>query len=613
MEHVVLGLHGLSHESGACVLTPEGAWALSEERLSRRKYDGGLPALSAPWALRAAGLAGWSDVDLVVVDLLGGSHERLSAWVREQGYEGPLATCSHHDAHAASAWFPSPFDEAAVLVVDAGGSKVREIGDAAGTPPAGIPSHRWPHFCEVQTAYLADRDGLAPLRRSYAGPPWGVNPGVLYGMSALFLGFGPMGAGKLMGLAPFGHPPAHLPPAFFSDTEHGPLAHCEDWPLRKELLNGHYRDLYGVAPRAEDGPLEGVHEDIASWVQEQASAAVLSHVRRIVAETGRRRLCLAGGFGLNAVTNRRILEETPVEELYVQPAATDAGAPLGCALWGAHVVLGAPRSPLRPPVALGGDYAAEVEAALRSRGGLRVHHCADIASETARAIADGAIVGWFQGRSEYGPRALGHRSLLADPRSERSVECLNRQIKLRESFRPYAPRRPGGVRPDLLRPAGGAEPLHAPHLPGARVVARPTAGDHARGRQRPGADRLGRRRATLRRAPRGLRRDLRRPRPPQHELQPSGGAHRRAPRRRPRHARAKRAGRAGARGLVGREGDAWGEQPGLRSGPRSQRSRCADERRGQGRKPAHEISHRRRRLARAPDRRDRFRRGPLER
>ncbi|MBW1811932.1 MAG: carbamoyltransferase, partial [Deltaproteobacteria bacterium] len=151
-------------------------------------------------------------------------------------------------------------------------------------------------------------------------------------------------------------------------------------------------------------------------------------------------LCLAGGFALNAVTNARILDETPFSGLFVQPAATDSGIPLGCALWGYHTLLGQDRCFEMRSAALGAEYGPdEIEAALNSCEGIQADRVDSIEHKAARQIAAGKIIGWFQGRSEFGPRALGHRSILADPRSPASVERLNQGIKHREPFRPYAP------------------------------------------------------------------------------------------------------------------------------------------------------------------------------
>jgi carbamoyltransferase len=437
----VLGIHAYSHEAGACVVTDHGVWAVSEERLSRRKYDGGFPTRAIAWAVAAAGLDGPGALELVVFDLLGrGTAPRVEAELRRLGFAGPVRACRHHDAHAASAWFPSPFDDAAVLVLDAGGTKPGDAGP--GLVPAPL-SERLSSFWEAQTQYRGLGNELRPIRRTLAGPPYTINPGLLYGVASLHLGFGPLGAGKVMGLAPFGRVPDGRRAAFFQDFEGDPLASSDGpFPYDDEGLRRLCRDrlFWGTPHREPADPLTAAHEELAAWVQYQTERAVLGLVRHLVAVTGCRRLCFSGGFALNVVTNRAILAETPVEELFVQPAATDSGIPLGCALWGWHVVLGRPRSFRMRTAALGSSYGPpEVEAALARNPGVRATPSAELAGRTARALADGAIVGWFQGRSEYGPRALGHRSILADPRRASSVRRLNEEIKHREPFRPYAP------------------------------------------------------------------------------------------------------------------------------------------------------------------------------
>jgi carbamoyltransferase len=195
-----------------------------------------------------------------------------------------------------------------------------------------------------------------------------------------------------------------------------------------------------VAPIDSTADLTDRHRDVAAHVQQQTGDAVLYLVKHLVSVARTPRLCLAGGFGLNVLTNSRILTESPVRELFVQPAATDCGIPLGCALWGLHQVLKAPRRFHMESAALGGAYSdKDIENALADVDGLTVQRREDIPDVTAAAVASGKVVGWFQGRSEFGPRALGHRSLLADPRSAKTTERLNAEIKHREPFRPYAP------------------------------------------------------------------------------------------------------------------------------------------------------------------------------
>jgi len=436
---IVVGLHAFGHEAGACVITPDGVWALSEERLSRQKYDGEFPRRSLGWALDAAGVGALADADLVVFDLIEDGAPKVLAALKDRGYRGAIHACRHHDAHAASAFFASPFEDAAVLTVDAGGSRERETGPGLAPSPQ-RDSH--PDFREVQARYRGHGHRLHTLRRTVVGPPYSVSPGVLYGLTAAYLGCGELGAGKVMGLAAHGQPDRRFRTPLLERFDGDHLTACDfEDPLQSRSVKRFLPTLFdGVAPIASTDQLTNRHRDVAAHVQQQTSDAVLFLVRHLVSTARTPRLCFAGGFGLNVLTNSRILLETPVRELFVQPAATDCGIPLGCALWGLHQVLGEPRRFHMETAALGGAYGAtDIERALADVTGLVAKQREDIPEATAAAVASGRIVGWFQGRSEFGPRALGHRSLLADPRHAETKDRLNAEIKHREAFRPYAP------------------------------------------------------------------------------------------------------------------------------------------------------------------------------
>ncbi len=441
-EPIVLGVHAFGHEAGACVATEQGLFALSEERLSRKKYDGGFPHRSIAWALGAAGVASLADVDLVVYDLCESKGPSVEKEIRALGYTGVLRAVRHHEAHAASAFFVSPFDDAAVLTLDAGGS--REIEAGPGVSPS-LQGTAGAMNRELQASFRGTENRLVGIRRTVPAPPWNVNPGVLYGMSSIYLGFGAMGSGKLMGLAAHGEVEPGFRSPVFTIFDGEPLARFGGADALREAdafrwLGGLFA---GVPPRRPDEPITARHANVAAFVQAEAERAVLALVEHLAAVTASPRLCFAGGFALNVTTNRRILDATPFRELFVQPAASDAGIPLGCALFGLHVALGRPRRFAMPTAALGGAYdGASIDRAIAERGELRAERLAGahaIERRAAEALARGEILGWVQGRSELGPRALGHRSILADPRDLRSVRRLNEEIKLREPFRPYAP------------------------------------------------------------------------------------------------------------------------------------------------------------------------------
>jgi len=378
-------------------------------------------------------------VDLVVFDLIEDGASQVLSALGDRGYRGAIQACRHHEAHAASAFFVSPFEDAAVLTIDAGGSRERETGPGLTASPQ-HESH--PDFREVQARYRGHGQQLHTLRRTVVGPPYSVSPGVLYGLAASYLGCGELGAGKVMGLAAYGQPDRRFRTPLFERFDGDHLASCpfED-PLQPRSVSGFLPTLFdGVAPIGTTAELTDRHRDVAAHVQQQTGDAVLYLVRHLISVSRTPRLCLAGGYGLNVLTNSRILRESPVRELFVQPAATDCGIPLGCALWGLHQVLGEPRRLTMETAALGGQYdTPDIERALADVTGLVVKQREDVPEATAAAVAQGKIVGWFQGRSEFGPRALGHRSLLADPRHTKTKERLNAEIKHREAFRPYAP------------------------------------------------------------------------------------------------------------------------------------------------------------------------------
>ncbi len=436
---VVLGIHAFGHEAGACLATRGGLWALSEERLTRKKYDGSFPRRAIDWSLAQAGVAQLSDVDLIVYDLCEMKGDAVERELREIGYRGAVRACRHHEAHAASAFFVSPFDDAAVLTLDAGGSREAETGPGVAPSLHGAQAGM---SRELQAMFRGVDGDLLGIRRTTSAPPWIANPGVLYGLTSVYLGFGPMGSGKVMGLAAHGVPePAFVSPIFEAfDGE--PFARFPGHDALREAdafrwLSGLFA---GTPARRAEQPLTDRHANIAAHVQAEAERAVIAfavHLARITRST---RLCLAGGFALNVTTNRKILDGSPFEELFVQPAASDAGIPLGCALFGYHAVLRRHRCFEMRTAALGGEYGVDaVERALARRPSLRAERTDTIERRSARAIAEGQIIGWVQGRSELGPRALGHRSILADPRDAASVRRLNEEIKFREPFRPYAP------------------------------------------------------------------------------------------------------------------------------------------------------------------------------
>lgn len=434
----VLGIHGLSHDAGAAVVSERGMWAISEERLSRVKYEGRFPEASIKYVLEASGAGGLDAVDLVVVDHLGGETGEALRLLAGMGYRGETATVRHHDAHAASAFFVSPFDDAAVLVVDAAGSW-------GGDAPAG----RTPHYLhtlqerqsELQSTWRGTGSRLTPIRSTPATKNHRFGVGFFYAFACMYLGFGDLDGGKLMGLAAYGGKRDLFPKEIFEEFEGEILAEGDrDFydPATWEYYGKKY--FRGVAPRAKDGEILQKHAEIAAYVQRETERAMLILADRLHNATGCGNLCVAGGVGLNSVVNSRIMKETGFSGLFAQPASSDCGVPLGCALHGYHVIQGRERHLRMDHAFLGREYTdAEMERAIPAGVGLDVSAVENAPAAAADMIAGGAVVGWFDGASEYGPRALGHRSILADPRNPEMKEILNTRVKRREGFRPYAP------------------------------------------------------------------------------------------------------------------------------------------------------------------------------
>jgi carbamoyltransferase len=424
------------YDGGACLIVDgKIVGAIAEERLTRRKHCGGFEE-AVRFLLRRASLE-LADVDLVVVSCYGEEADlglfpdlALSAAKRVEMIP------SHHLSHAYSAFMPSAFDEALVIVVDNEG---QIIG------PRHYPQ-TWRHSMERLSMYVGRGTGIELLERDM-GDEDIVSLGELYGNITHFVGFGSyQNAGKTMALAAFGDPQRFADVALINLLPGGRL-HI---PLRNEYENSaaeirrYFREYGHELPPPRDPnvtPVSSLWEDLAAAVQLQLEEALLHKVRHWVKETGIRSLCLAGGVALNCVANRRLLDEVPLDRLYVQPNAGDQGQGLGNALYGWHHVLGRTERVEVPGVYLGGDYTTqECLAALQARQDrLRWRQPANLTGEVARLLADGAVIGWFQGRSEWGPRALGNRSILADPRRVEMRDHINRRIKHREPFRPFAP------------------------------------------------------------------------------------------------------------------------------------------------------------------------------
>lgn len=468
---------GTSHDAAAAlVIDGELVAAAEEERFDRRKHSGAFPLRAMEYCLRQAGLRSFEELDLVCYyhsqermwlpgmaranaprmesrlarALLRGTvhgmravhrglrlddERSLRTFVERTGWaprRNGYRVLWHHLAHAASSFYESPFERALTVVLDAQGE-----------------SHSG-------TAFVGDGRQLRLIDEVFA--PNSV--GYLYQTITYFLGFETGDEYKVMGLAPYGDPARYR--AFFdriarSDARGRPALDVETlgwmiardglWPTSK-LYPPRVLAALGP-PRGEDEPIEQRHMDLAASLQEALERVVTRWLRALRDETGIRNLCLAGGVALNCTMNGKIARSGDFDATHVAPASHDAGTAAGAALYGYHAILGgSPRDHAardtarrRAKVYLGPEYRMmDVRHAVREmRHAVRATRPDDLARAVAKAVADGKVVGFFQGRMEWGPRALGNRSILADARRADMKDVVNHAVKLREGFRPFAP------------------------------------------------------------------------------------------------------------------------------------------------------------------------------
>jgi carbamoyltransferase len=453
----ILGLSAFYHDSAAALLVDGAiAAAAQEERFTRIKHDASFPRHAAAFCLERAGLRP-EDVDWVVFydkplqkfDRLletylafaprgfASFYSALPQWLRQKLHlrrvirrelggrlRRRVLFCSHHQSHAASAFYPSPFAEAAVLTVDGVG--------------------------EWATASIGrGRDNRIEVLREIAFPH---SLGLLYSAFTYFCGFRVnSGEYKLMGLAPYGQPvyERRIREHLVSIAEDGSFwldQRYFDYCAGLRMTSRRFAELFDGPPRSPEGPLTQREMDLAASIQRVTEDILLRMAREARRLTGCDDLCLAGGVALNCVANARLLAEGPFRRLWIQPAAGDAGGALGAAYLVWHELLGHPRpapsGDAQRGSLLGPEYAeAEVREALEAAGA-KYHFVPteeEILERTAELLSQGKVVGFFHGRMEFGPRALGSRSILGDPRDPGMQSRMNLKIKFRESFRPFAP------------------------------------------------------------------------------------------------------------------------------------------------------------------------------
>jgi carbamoyltransferase len=449
----VLGISAFYHDSAACLVRDgEIIAAAQEERFSRKKHDAGFPRNAIDYCLREAGLADSSQLDLVAFyekpflkfeRLLStylacaprGLRSFLKAmpvWMTEKiwlkanlrdqlRYDGPIIFPEHHESHAASAFFPSPFERAAILTIDGVGEwTTTSVGKGEGNKVELLEEMRFPHSL-----------------------------GLLYSAFTYYLGFRVnSGEYKVMGLAPYGE-------SKFCDLILSELIDLKpdgsfrlnlryfDFVAGLTMTNSAFDRLFGGSPRKPETELTQRHMDIAHSLQAVTEEVMLRMARHAHELTGERQLCLAGGVALNCVGNGRILREGRFERIWIQPAAGDAGGALGAALIGWHRYREQSRRVHAHTDVQHGSFlgpAYDTASFVRRENIPAMELFGDaLAGHVAKLLEEGRVVGWFQGRMEFGPRALGNRSILGDPRRSDMQEKLNLKIKFRESFRPFAP------------------------------------------------------------------------------------------------------------------------------------------------------------------------------
>lgn len=455
----VLGLNTYDHDVSACLLRDgEIACAIAKERITREKHASGFYKEVIDYCLDAEGIT-LDDIDLVVrncyilpvpemedrllyQDLPGFLPEYERADAKSHPYflsrSDKVVSISHHLAHAYSAFAVSPFEEGAIMIVDGVGSYRSDVSESFPATDTATPLAR-----ESESYYKFSGSKLECLKKVWMEPDRGFlsdefynmpGLGALYSRASTYI-FGDWNkCGELMGLAPYGR--------------HGnvkSLMHIKDniltVPRWTSELNKPY--IADSDQKWEASPLMKHWEDLAWRVQDDTEKVLLARAEWLRETTGAKNLSIAGGVALNCVANGRVARESGFENVWIQPAAGDDGIAIGCAYYGWLEILKQPRSFVMDHSYVGRRYTDEEVDAATAKSLVRVQTTQtksdNIARDTAKLLADQKVIGWFQDRSEFGPRALGNRSLLADPRKPEMKDILNSRVKHRQPFRPFAP------------------------------------------------------------------------------------------------------------------------------------------------------------------------------
>jgi carbamoyltransferase len=455
----ILGLNTYDHDVSACLLRDgEIVYAIEKERITREKHATGFYQEVIDYCLDAEGIA-LDDVELVVSncyilpvpemedrlvyqDMPGflPEYERADATKHPlyRSRNGKVVTISHHLAHAYSAFAVCPFEEGAIMIVDGVGSYRSDVMEPFPAGDAGSPLAR-----ESESYYSFSGSKLDCLKKVWMEPDRGFlsdefynmpGLGALYSRASTYI-FGDWNkCGELMGLAPYGR-----------RGQVKPLMAIADNILSVPRWTAEYNQPYvmDAGGKWESHPSMRHWEDLAWRVQDDTEKVLLARARWLRETTGAKNLCIAGGVALNCVANGRIAREAGFDNVWIQPAAGDNGIAIGCAYYGLLEVQKQPRSFVMKHSYTGKNYPdADVEAATQ-RMMVRIQTSAvrsdNICRDTAKLLADQQVIGWFQGGSEFGPRALGNRSILADPRKPEMKDILNSRVKHRQPFRPFAP------------------------------------------------------------------------------------------------------------------------------------------------------------------------------
>ena len=453
-----LGISCYYHDSAAAILKDgHVVAAVEEERFSRKKFDDGFPRMAIDWCLKEAGITpeqinsvAFYDKPVLKFERLLDNyiavaprglysflnvipkwlHKRL--WIKEEikkhmrGYQGNIIFPEHHMSHAAHTFFTSPFDEAAILTVDGVGEwSTSSFGSAENTSIKLTNDIRWPHSI-----------------------------GMFYSAFTYFLGFKVNeGEYKLMGLSAYGKPKYYdLILNEILDVKNDGSLHLNlkyfAFTYDKVMTNQKFAELFGIPRREEDAKAEQIHYDIGASAQKVLEDIMLKMVNHVHKKTGMKNLCLGGGVALNGVANYRILKEGPFESVHIPPSPGDGGSAVGCAqyLYYIHkkqrrIIVQDHAKRIQENIYVGPSFSNDEIKSFLEENNIDYEYLAreQLLQTTAKLISEQNVVGWYQGKIEWGPRALGNRSILADPRDSKMKDVLNEKIKHRELFRPFAP------------------------------------------------------------------------------------------------------------------------------------------------------------------------------